>query len=296
MKAPATGKYTFIVEGGSAFPYSPVENYKFSLDGKVLSEGLLTKGKLEMGAFAVGSGASPSAPPVMTGSTPAKIEVTMTDTKAHDFQLEYSHAGDRAGGGVTLRWEAPAAAQLAEAVTAAKASDVVVAFVGLSPQFEVEEMPIKIEGFNGGDRTSIDLPASQRAMLDAIAGAGKPVILVSMSGSAIALTWAKEHAEAVLQAWYPGGRGGIAIAETLAGMNNPAGRLPVTFYASTSNLPAFTDYPLKNRTYRYYTGKPLWGFGYGLSYSTFSYGALSAAAVPWDATLCYFVLSNAVVR
>ncbi|WP_263382359.1 glycoside hydrolase family 3 C-terminal domain-containing protein [Granulicella arctica] len=277
LKVPAAGKYTFIVEGGSAFPYSPVESYKFVLDGKVLSEGLLTKGKLEMGAFAVGSGASPTAPPVMTGSTPAKIEISMADTKAHDFQLEYSHAGDRAGGGMTLRWEAPAQAQIAEAVAAAKASDVVLAFVGLSPQLEGEEMPIKIEGFNGGDRTSIDLPASQREMLEAVAATGKPVVVISMSGSALALTWAREHAAAVLQAWYPGGQGGTAVAETLAGVNNPAGRLPITFYASTTDLPDFTNYSLKNRTYRYYTGKPLWGFGYGLSYSSFTYSAVKIA-------------------
>ena len=278
LKAPAAGKYTFIVEGGSNFPYSPRENYRFLLDGKVISEGMLTKGKLDMGAFAVQStGASPTAPPVMTASTPAKVEVVFADNSTHDFELEYSHFGDRAGGGVTLRWEPPAQAQLDEAVAAAKESDVVVAFVGLSPQLEGEEMSIKIDGFNGGDRTSIDLPASQAKMLEAVAATGKPVIVVSMSGSAIALTWAKDHAAALLQAWYPGGKGGTAIAQTLAGENNPAGRLPLTFYASTADLPAFTNYSLKNRTYRYYTGKPLWGFGYGLSYSTFSYGSVKVA-------------------
>ena len=139
-------------------------------------------------------------------------------------------------------------------------------------------MPIQIEGFAGGDRTSINLPASQQAMLEAVATIGKPVIVVSLSGSALALTWARDHAAAVLQAWYPGVAGGTAIAHTLAGLNNPAGRLPVTFYASTSDLPAFTDYSLNNRTYRYYTGKPLWGFGYGTSYSTFSYGPVQLAS------------------
>jgi len=117
------------------------------------------------------------------------------------------------------------------------------------------------------------------------------VIVVSLSGSALALTWAKEHAAAILQAWYPGVEGGTAIARTLAGASNPAGRLPVTFYAGTSDLPAFTEYSLKNRTYRYYTGKPLWGFGYGLSYSTFQYGPLQlssatvAAGKPLTATV-----------
>ena len=134
------------------------------------------------------------------------MEVNFTDTNPHDFRLEYSHSGDLSGGGVTLNWEAPAQAQIDEAVAAAKASDVVVAFVGLSPQLEGEEMPIKIEGFSGGDRTSIDLPAAQQHLLEALGTTGKPVIVVSLSGSALALTWAKEHAAAIIQAWYPGRR------------------------------------------------------------------------------------------
>jgi len=214
----------------------------------------------------------------MSRPTPAKVEVNFTDTNPHDFRLEYSHSGDMSGGGVALKWEAPAHALIDEAVAAAKASDVVVAFVGLSPQLEGEEMPIKIEGFSGGDRTSIDLPAAQQHLLEALGTTGKPVIVVSLSGSALALTWAKEHAAAIIQAWYPGGEGGTAIAQTLAGANNPAGRLPVTFYAGTKDLPEFTDYSLKNRTYRFYTGKPLWGFGYGLSYSTFEYSPVKLSS------------------
>ena len=247
------------------------------LDGKVLSEGDLNSGKPNTKP----TGANSTAPPKMSNSKPAKVEVNFTDTNPHDFRLEYSHSGDLSGGGVTLNWEAPPQAQIDEAVAAAKASDVVVAFVGLSPELEGEEMPIKIEGFSGGDRTSIDLPAAQQHLLEALATTGKPVIVVSLSGSALALTWAKEHAAAIIQAWYPGVEGGTAIARTLAGVNNPAGRLPVTFYAGTSDLPAFTDYSFKNRTYRYYSGKPLWGFGYGLSYSTFQYGPvkLSSATV-----------------
>jgi len=111
-------------------------------------------------------------------------------------------------------------------------------------------------------------------MLEAVAATGKPVVVVSLSGSAVALSWAKEHAAAILQAWYPGVAGGTAIARTLSGENNPAGRLPVTFYANTDDLPAFTDYSMKGRTYRYFTGKPLWGFGYGLSYSSFRYSTV----------------------
>jgi beta-glucosidase len=278
MTVPVAGKYTFILEGGGGFPYSPKESYRFLLDGNVLSEGDLNGGKLDMGHFSTESGASPTAPPVMSGAKPAKIEINFADTHPHDLVVEYSHSGDKAGGGATLRWEGPADAQIAEAVEAAKDSDVVLAFVGLSPQLEGEEMPIKIEGFNGGDRTSIDLPAAQEKMLEAVAKTGKPVVVIALNGSPLAMTWAKEHAAAVVEAWYPGVAGGTAIARTLAGQNNPGGHLPLTFYASTSDLPPFTDYSLKNRTYRYYTGKPLWGFGFGLSYSTFTYGPVKLSA------------------
>jgi beta-glucosidase len=143
-------------------------------------------------------------------------------------------------------------------------------------------MNIKIDGFSGGDRTSLDLPAPQQKLLEAVAATGKPLIVVLQSGSAVALNWANEHAQAVLEAWYPGVDGGNAIAHTVAGLSNPAGRLPVTFYASLDGLPDFTDYNFKTsaggRTYRYFTGKPLWGFGYGLSYTTFAYGPVKLSA------------------
>jgi beta-glucosidase len=179
---------------------------------------------------------------------------------------------------VYLKWAAPAQAQLDEAVAAAKQSDVVVAFVGLSPQLEGEEMPIKIDGFAGGDRTKIVLPVAQRNLLEAVAATGKPVVVVLMSGSAVATPWAREHAAALIEAWYPGVEGGTAIARTLAGLNNPGGRLPVTFYNSVDDLPAFTEYSMKGRTYRYYTGKPEYGFGFGLSYSSFTYGPVALSA------------------
>ena len=283
IQVPAPGQYKFSLEGGQNFPYSPKESYRVVFDGKPLAEGDLNGGRLEMGAFTVQTGASPTAPPVMSGSKPANFEVNFADTKPHNIEVWYSHSGDRAGGGLTLKWQAPPQAQLDEAVQAAKQSDVVVAFVGLSPQLEGEEMPIKIDGFSGGDRTSIDLPASQQQMLEALAATGKPVIVVSLSGSALALRWPKQHANAVLQAWYPGVDGGVAIARTLAGLNNPAGRLPVTFYAGTQDLPSFTDYSFKNRTYRYFAGAPLWGFGFGLSYTTFRYGQVDLSATSVDA-------------
>jgi beta-glucosidase len=268
VKVPAAGTYQFEVNPVRAFPYSPRETYRLLLDGKVLGEGELNSGK-----STPVTGNSVSAPPRAPQSTPAMLSVNFTNTEPHSFQLEYSHSGTRAGGGVTLEWVPPSAVQLDEAVAAARDSDLVIAFVGLSPNLEGEEMPIHIEGFDRGDRTQLDLPRSQRQLLESLGASGKPVIVVNLSGSAVALTWARAHAAAVLQAWYPGVEGGTAIARTLAGLNNPAGRLPLTFYASLKDLPAFDDYSMQHRTYRYYRGKALWGFGYGLSYSSFRYGA-----------------------
>ena len=278
--APAPGHYVFTLEVGDGFPYSPAESYRFTLDGKVLGEGNIRTGHdmAAMGSFKTAPGNSPTAPPVETFAQTPTIAIDFTDTKEHDFKLEYAHSADRSGGGITLKWKAPAETQLDEAVARAKEASVVVAFVGLSPQLEGEEMPIKIPGFSGGDRTSLDLPGPQQKLLEAVAATGKPLIVVLQSGSAVALNWANEHAAAVLEAWYPGVDGGSAVARTLAGLNNPAGRLPVTFYASLDGLPAFTDYTLKGRTYRYFTGKPLWGFGYGLSYSKFTYGPVKLSA------------------
>jgi len=271
IAAPAAGHYTFTVESGDSFPYSPTESYRMLVDGKILSEGSLRKAATDPKPA---EGASPTAPRPMDASLTPSFAYDFADTNPHEFVFEYAHSGDRAGGGVTLKWQAPAQAQINEAVALASKADVVVAFVGLSPQLEGEEMPIKIDGFDGGDRTSLDLPAPQQKLLEALGATGKPLVVVLQSGSAVGLNWAKEHAQAILEAWYPGVEGGSAIARTLAGANNPSGRLPVTFYASLDGLPDFTDYSLKNRTYRYFTGKPLWGFGYGLSYTTFEYGPI----------------------
>ena len=191
------------------------------------------------------------------------------DTKPHAIRLEYLHG--TAGAGIDLAWQPPAQALVDEAVAAAQKSDVVIAFVGLSPNLEGEEMPVKLDGFVGGDRTDIRLPKTQRDLLQALNKTGKPLVIVLMSGSALAIPEEHQMAKAVLEAWYPGEEGGTAIAETLAGDNNPAGRLPLTFYASTDQLPDFKDYSMANRTYRYFKGKPLYGFGYGLSYSKFEY-------------------------
>ncbi len=136
-------------------------------------------------------------------------------------------------------------------------------------------MPVSEPGFQGGDRTTIDMPDPEEALVRAVASAGKPLVVVLMNGSALAARWEKEHANAILEAWYPGEEGGAAIANTLSGRNNPAGRLPVTFYQDVHQLPNFENYSMSGRTYRYFTGTPLWPFGYGLSYTQFSYGKLA---------------------
>jgi beta-glucosidase len=165
------------------------------------------------------------------------------------------------------------------AVATAKNADVVVAVVGITSELEGEEMLVTEPGFNGGDRTSLDLPKPEEDLLKAVATAGKPVVVVLTNGSALAVTWAKEHANAILEAWYPGEEGGTGVAQTLSGANNPAGRLPVTFYTGVDQLPPFEDYAMKGRTYRYFAGTPLYPFGYGLSYTSFSYGGLSVPKV-----------------
>jgi beta-glucosidase len=210
-------------------------------------------------------------------SNPANARLSFADTQPHSIRVEYVHSpNDRM---VDLEWIPPANSLLGEAIAAAKKSDAIVAFVGLSPNLEGEEMNVHVDGFDGGDRTSIELPAAQEHLLEALGATGKPLIVVLTTGSALAVPWANEHADALLAAWYPGEEGGDAIAETLAGKNNPAGRLPVTFYRSTSDLPAFTDYSMSNRTYRYFKGDVMYPFGFGLSYSRFSYGVPHASSI-----------------
>jgi beta-glucosidase len=143
--------------------------------------------------------------------------------------------------------------------------------LGLSPRIEGEEMKVNAEGFASGDRTRLDLPAPQEQLLERVAAAGRPTVLVLTNGSALGVNWAEEHVPAVLEAWYPGGEGGTAVAEAIAGDFSPAGRLPVTFYKSVDQLPPFSDYSMAKRTYRYFDGEPLYPFGYGLSYSSFAY-------------------------
>ncbi|MBW4040202.1 MAG: beta-glucosidase [Acidobacteria bacterium] len=162
-----------------------------------------------------------------------------------------------------------------QAIEAAKNADVVVAVVGITSQLEGEEMPVSEPGFLGGDRTNLEMPQPEEALVEAVAATGKPLVVVLMNGSALGVNWINQHANAVLEAWYAGEEGGNAIADTLSGKNNPAGRLPVTFYKDVDQLPKFEDYSMEGRTYRYFKGKPLYPFGYGLSYTKFSYSDLS---------------------
>ena len=163
-------------------------------------------------------------------------------------------------------------------LAAAKDADVLVAVVGLTSDLEGEELALKIDGFDGGDRTSLDLPADQRRLLEQAKATGKPLVVVVMSGSALDLSWARDNAGAIVQAWYPGQSGGLAIAEVLSGAANPGGRLPLTFYRSVADLPPFDDYAMKGRTYRYFEGKPVYPFGFGLSYTSFGYAPLRVEA------------------
>ena len=206
----------------------------------------------------------------------AKLELV----KGHRYAVKVEYM---AGGLISkLIWLPVGGDPLVEAVSAARQADAVVAVVGITSKLEGEEMKVDIPGFSGGDRTSLNLPAEEEALLGALKGSGKPLVVVLMNGSALAVNWANDHANAILDAWYSGEEGGTAIAQTLAGTNNPAGRLPVTFYKGVEQLPEFEDYAMKNRTYRYFTGEPLYGFGYGLSYSKFEYSSLklSSAELP----------------
>jgi beta-glucosidase len=252
---PAPGQYQLGVRVNYCYACENSEGFRLYLDDKLL---------VESGAKTAERGEVVQAP------------VTFTDTQPHKIRLEYLHGTGTAG--IDLSWQAPAEALRAQAVEAAKQSDVTIAFVGLSPSLEGEEMPVKLAGFSGGDRTSIDLPAVQQDLLKALADTGKPLVVVLQNGSALAVNWAQHNANAIFEAWYPGADGGTAIAETLAGDNNPAGRLPLTFYSSLNQVPPFEEYSMRGRTYRYFSEKPLYGFGFGLSYTTFAYSNLKLSA------------------
>lgn len=191
------------------------------------------------------------------------------ENKAYRLVIEYYQGDGKAS--VKLKAGHLARTDFSALAARVKDADAIIYAGGISPQLEGEEMRVNYPGFNGGDRTSILLPKVQTELLKTLHATGKPVIFVLMTGSAIAVPWEAEHIPAILNAWYGGQSAGTAVADVLFGDYNPAGRLPVTFYKSDDDLPAFGDYSMVNRTYRYFKSEPLYGFGYGLSYTNFLY-------------------------
>ncbi len=251
---PATGRYEINVGANDGF--------RLFIDGKpVLDSWDLNPRMLSKSAF-----------------------VDLQAGKAHDVRLEYFE--DIRDAEVRLAWRLPGAKPpFEEAVEAARAADVVVFVGGLTGDIEGEEMKVSYPGFSGGDRTDLRLPGTQQKLLEALQATGKPVVLVLTTGSAIGVDWAKERLPAILVAWYPGQRGGDAVADVLFGAVSPSGRLPVTFYKAAEQLPAFDDYNMRGRTYRYFEGEPLYPFGHGLSYTRFEYSDLKvdrSRAAPKD--------------
>jgi beta-glucosidase len=258
-----TGEYNVGIRG---------ENfYRALVDGRVVTMNFLSNG---------------------IGNTLGRVH--LEKGKTYDVKVQYS-LPEGSAVAPQLVWAKVDYKPSPEAVAAAKDADVVVAVVGITSELEGEEMPVSEDGFKGGDRTSLDLPKPEEDLLEAIAATGKPLVVVLMNGSALSVNWAKEHANAILEAWYSGEEGGAAVAETLSGKNNPAGRLPVTFYTRVSQLPAFEDYSMKGRTYRYFDGTPLFPFGYGLSYTTFAYGGLKVpteSVIAGDAVVASVTITN----
>ena len=211
--------------------------------------------------------------------TAATGEVTLQAGQRYAVKIEFRSSGMFS----RLVWLKVIENVIEQAAAQAKQSDVVIAVVGLTSQLEGEEMKVDLPGFSGGDRTSLDLPKEEEDLLHGLKAAGTPLVVVLMSGSALSVNWAAQHANAILEAWYPGEEGGTAIGQTLAGLNNPAGRLPVTFYNGVDQLPPFDDYSMRNRTYRYFSGQTLYPFGYGLSYSSFEYRNLSLSSTQLNA-------------
>jgi beta-glucosidase len=255
LSAPAPGDYQFTVNLAHCFPCHDSEKFSVIFDGKQVTQFATTGEKYR------------------STQTPF-FTLHFSDAKPHQLRFEYAHRSDLFGGGLNLSWIPPVAALRDIALQAASHADVVIAFAGLSPELEGEEMPVEVPGFYRGDRTDITLPAVQEQLLRALSATGKPLVVVLMNGSALAIPTVQQSADAILEAWYPGESGAQAIADTLFGHNNPAGRLPITFYSSLDQLPPFDDYSMANRTYRYFKGVPLYAFGYGLSYTTFAYSAV----------------------
>ncbi|MBB5055975.1 beta-glucosidase [Granulicella aggregans] len=262
---PAAGDYTIRVNMERCWDCTAHDHFRLFLDGKLQIKNNSEKFDTD------------------------RVKLHFADTAPHEIKLELEHIGEDEG--IALEWEPPADALLNEAVAAARDADSIIAFVGLSPDLEGEALQVHLDGFAGGDRTSLDLPAAQMTLLKRLAELRKPLVVVLTSGSAVSLDPGKIGASALLEAWYPGEEAGHAIANILTGRANPSGRLPVTFYRGVADLPAFDDYSMSRRTYRYFSGPVLYPFGYGLSYTLFTYGvphlggSTLAAGKPLDVTV-----------
>ncbi|MEJ2196121.1 MAG: glycoside hydrolase family 3 C-terminal domain-containing protein [Ignavibacteriaceae bacterium] len=236
--APATGEFNFIVSGN--------DGYRLSIDDKIIVE--------DWSVHKFNSKSN---------------QIYLEENKTYNIVIEHFHSSGRAV--FSIQWELLNVDQFNKAVELAKNSDVVIFVGGITAELEGEEMRVNYDGFNGGDRTNLDLPKTQQKLLKALSSTGQPIVLVLSSGSALSINWAKENIPAIIQLWYPGEEGGTALANVLFGDYNPAGRLPITFYKSINQLPPFEDYNMKGRTYRYFENEPLFPFGYGLSYTKFKY-------------------------
>jgi beta-glucosidase len=258
------GKNLVVVVWEAALVPQATGDYNFGLRGE--------------GFFRVSINGTPVTMAFNTNGAETKLgRVHFEAGKIYALKVEYG-VNQHASEPPRLVWSKREPGPALEAIAAAKDADVVLAVVGITSELEGEEMLVSEDGFKGGDRTSLDLPKPEQDLLEGVASTGKPLVVVLMNGSALSVNWVKEHANAILEAWYPGEEGGAAIAQTLAGVNNPSGRLPVTFYTGVEQLPPFEDYSMANRTYRYFTGAPLYPFGYGLSYSKFAYSKVKLSA------------------
>jgi beta-glucosidase len=269
IAVPVAETDNFQIHLPMCYPCDGKLKFAIYLDGKLLTPLPPPSAKTDAGATTYAMGVEGGLPRGFAAAP--KYAIPFADTKPHQLRIEYVQSGKIAGGGITFDWSPRHELLQEEAVATAKKADVVVAFVGLTSKLEGEEMNVDAKGFAGGDRTDIVLPDVQQELIEAVVKTGKPMVVVLLNGSALAVNWSHQNAKAILEAWYPGESGGQAIAETLSGKNNPAGRLPVTFYTGVDQLPLFEDYAMANRTYRYFKGKPLYSFGDGLSYTTFDY-------------------------
>ena len=209
-------------------------------------------------------------------------KITLKAGKAYKIKIEYINT-ERAAI-MRFIWSPPVNNLMDQAINAVKKADVAVLFMGLSPRLEGEEMDVEVEGFHGGDREVLSLPKPQLKLMKKLKELNKPMVLVLLNGSAVAVNWENENIPAILEAWYPGQEAGHAISDILFGDYMPSGRLPVTFYKSVKDLPPFDDYNMEGRTYRYFRKEPLYEFGYGLSYTQFEYSnaKINKAAITPD--------------